>query len=175
MSQTDDPKSDPKKKHLHELIADFDTAMLVTRAADGGLHARPVSIAKERTDERLYVATSVASTKVAEIQADEHVVVTFQDSARYVALRGTARTTHDRALVDHLWTEAWKVWFPKGKDDPTLVLVEVTPVGGEYWDQTGLGGMRYLVESVKAYAMGTKPPEGTDERQNAKVELPPAR
>ena len=167
MSQT----IEQKKKHLHELIADFTTAMLVTRAVDGHLQGRPLALAEAQYDGKVYFSTSIESPKVAQLEADEHVAVTFQDDKRYVSLTGTARTTRDRALIDRLWSEAWKVWFPKGKDDPTLAIVTVTPETGEYWDQTGLAGVRYLFRSLEAYAAGTKPSDGTDERQNAKVPL----
>jgi general stress protein 26 len=168
--------TDGKKKHLHELIADFDTAMLVTRTAEGDLRGRPLTVAHDKAthdenDGTVYFATSVESPKVGELQADAHVAVTFQDDKRYVSLSGTARLTRDRALVERLWAEPWKVWFPRGKDDPTLAILVVTPDVGEYWDQTGLAGLRYLVSSVKAYAAGTKAPDGTNEEQNAKVRL----
>jgi general stress protein 26 len=167
--------TDGKTKHLHELIADFDTAMLVTHAADGGLRGRPLAVAnahdKATDDGKVYFATSIESPKVDELRADAHVAVTFQDDKRYVSLSGTAELTRDRALIERLWAEPWKVWFPKGKDDPTLAIVVVTPAAGEYWDQTGLAGLRYLVSSMKAYATGTKGPDGTDEEQNAKVRL----
>ncbi|HEY2728427.1 MAG TPA: pyridoxamine 5'-phosphate oxidase family protein [Polyangia bacterium] len=162
---------DEKRNHLHELLEDFDTAMLVTRAPDGSLRGRPLTVAAAQDDGCLYFSTSTESPKVAELEADAHVAVTFQDDKRYVSLSGTARLTRDRALIERLWSESWKVWFPKGKIDPTLAILVVTPVAGEYWDQTGLAGLRYLASSVKAYATGNKPPDGTDERQNAKVPL----
>jgi len=162
---------DETKHHLTELIRDFDTAMLVTRVADGRLRGRPLTVAGAEEDGRVYFSTSTESPKVDELEADAHVAVTFQDDKRYVSLSGTARLTRDRALIERLWSEAWKIWFPKGKIDPTLAILVVTPVAGEYWDQTGLAGLRYLASSVKAYATGKKPPDGADERQNAKVLL----
>jgi len=162
---------DQKAKHLHELIADFDTAMLVTRVAGGSLRARPLAKAAIQDDGHVYFSTRVESPKVEELEADEHVAVTFQDSKRYVSLSGVARVTRDRSLIERLWSEPWKIWFPKGKDDPTLAIVVVTPSSGEYWDQTGLAGLRYLFNSIKAYAAGTTPPEGSDERVNAKIPL----
>jgi general stress protein 26 len=152
-------------------MADFDTAMLVTRTHDGELRARPLTVATAQDDGYLYFSTSVESPKVAEITEDQHVAVTFQDSKRYVSLTGTARLSRDRALIDRLWSEAWKVWFPKGKDDPTLAILIVAPIAGEYWDNAGTKGLRYAFEAAKAYATGTKPVDGADDRQNAKVRL----
>lgn len=165
---------DDNRRHLHELVQSFDTAMLVTRAADGSLRARPLSVAKTKEPHdsgRVYFSTSVESPKIDELEADARVAITFQDSKRYVSLSGTARLSRERALIDELWSEAWKVWFPKGKDDPTLAILAVTLAVGEYWDQTGLAGVRYLASSLKAYATGTKPPDAADDRQNAKVVL----
>jgi general stress protein 26 len=165
----DDP--DQNTKHLFELIASFSTAMLVTHALDGSLRARPLSVAKPHGDGRVYFSTSIDSPKVLELDADPRVVITFQDGGRYVSLSGTAEISRDRALVDALWSELWKVWFPGGKDDPTLAIIAVTPSEGEYWDQTGLAGMRYFFRSAKGYLTGTKPADGADSQQNAKVPL----
>jgi len=43
-----------KRERLHELMAEFSTAMLVTRTSDGGMRARPLSIAEKRDDGGLY-------------------------------------------------------------------------------------------------------------------------
>ncbi len=166
--------SDDNRRHLHELVQSFDTAMLVTRAADGNLRARPLAVAKAKEPDdggHVYFSTSVDSPKTDELEHDARVAITFQDSQRYVSLSGTARLTRERALIEELWSESWKVWFPKGKDDPMLAILTVTLSAGEYWDQTGLAGVRYLASSLKAYATGTKPPEAADDRQNAKVRL----
>ena len=121
-----------KRAHLREVVSDFDTAMLVTRTATGDVRARPLALASPETgadmleDGVLYFPTSLSSPKIEEIAADPRVAVTMQDKRRFVSISGTARILSDRALVDRLWSEAWKVWFPKGKDDPRAV-----PAGGD--------------------------------------------
>ena len=164
-----------KRAHLREVVSDFETAMLVTRTPVGEVRARPLALAASETgadmleDGVLYFPTSLASPKIEEIAADRRVAVTMQDKRRFVSISGTARILTDRALVDRLWSEAWKVWFPDGKEDPELCLLEVTPTAAEYWDQTGGKGLRYLFEAAKAYVQGS-PPETTDE-QHAKVRV----
>jgi general stress protein 26 len=158
-------------KHLFELIATFSTAMLVTRTAESTLRARPLSVASSHDDGRVYFSTSIDSPKVLELDDDAQVVVTFQDSRRYISLSGTAQVLRDRLLIDRLWSETWRVWFPGGKDDPSLAIIAVTPSEGEYWDETGIAGARYVLRSIKGYVTGTKPPEKIDDRLNAKVRL----
>ena len=64
-------------QHLYDLLSGFDTAILVTRAADGHLHARPMAVAELHADADAYFVTSIDSPKVAEIYADADVLLTF--------------------------------------------------------------------------------------------------
>jgi general stress protein 26 len=164
-------KPEDNRKHLIELVRDFETAMLVTRGSDGALRGRPLSVAKESDDGRLFFAIRVESLHVHELAGDPNVAVVFQDEQRHVSLSGTARLRRDRALIEELWSDTWKLWFPYGLDDPNLAIIEVRPTSGEYWDRTGLAGMRYLFAAMKAYATGAKPPDGDDDRQHTKVPL----
>jgi general stress protein 26 len=148
------------RKQLIELLKHFHTAMLVTHTDGGGLRARPLALAAAHDEGVLYFATSSSSPKVAEIERTPEVAVTLQDSRRYVSIGGTARITCDRALIDRLWSETWKLWFPQGKGDPDLCIVVVTPHEAEYWDQSGLAGVKFVLEAVQAYATGTKPKSG---------------
>jgi general stress protein 26 len=161
-----------KRAHLKKLMDDFDTAMLVTRTEDGGLRSRPLSIVHNDDDhERLYFSTAIDSPKVRELQIDPCVNVCMQNKRQFVSVTGVARVVHDRALIDKLWSEAWKIWFPKGKDDPSLRILIVDPSEAAYWDASGLEGATYLFGMAKAYVMGTKPGSDDDERHVARVKL----
>jgi general stress protein 26 len=164
------PSDADERKRLEELIGEFHAAMLVTQAGDGSLRARPLSLAQSHDGIALYFATSLASPKVTELERISTVAVTLQDSLRYVSISGTARITRDRALIERLWSETWKLWFPQGKEDPDLCIVEVTPHEAEYWDQSGLHGVKFVLEAVKAYATGTKPKSG-ESGDHAKVHV----
>jgi general stress protein 26 len=160
-----------ERRHLAKLIEHFHTAMLVTHAAgDGSLRARPLSLADAHDHGLLYFSTSIGSAKVSELERTPKVAVTLQDSRRYVSISGLARVSRDRALIDRLWSEAWRLWFPEGKGDPDLCIVEVTPHEAEYWDQTGVAGLRFVFEAAKAYATGTTPKSG-ESGDHAKVQV----
>lgn len=148
------------RARLSELMAKFSTAMLVTRTAEGQLRARPLSFAGEH-DGLLCFSTSAESPKVTELSDDPRVAITMQDESRYVSISGSAELSDDPALIEQLWREPWRVWFPEGKSDPALRILRVKPLLAEYWDQSGARGIKYLIEMVKAYAAGTTPPSGT--------------
>ena len=156
------------KSRLHDVVNDFDVAMLVTHTANT-IHARPMSIA--RLDEGLgaYLVTDVNSIKIDEISANPNAVLTFQSSKQFASVRGMLTVTSDRQLIDQMWKEAWKVWFPGGKSDPNIALLKFTAHDGEYWDNAGMQGIKYVYDAAKAYLTGDT--IKTDEEQHAKVTL----
>lgn len=162
-------QSTQPQEHLYEMLKDFDTAMLVTRSADGRMHARPMAVAELAPNADAYFVTGIDSPKVAEIEADPHVTLTFQSSAQFATISGRVTVVRDRALLDRLWKEAWKVWFPKGKEDPQISLLKFDAEQGELWDNAGTRGVKYAFEAAKAYAKGERPK--TDPNQHRRVDL----
>jgi general stress protein 26 len=153
-------------EHLYQLLEGFDTAMLVTRGADGHLHARPMAVAELRADADIYFVTSIDSPKVAEIYADADVLLTFQSASQYAAVYGRVNVVRDRDLIRRLWKEPWKVWFPRGRDDPSIALLRFDADHGEFWNQAGMRGVRYAFEAAKAYFKGetARPGDGVHGR-----------
>ena len=156
---------------LRELLDEFGVAMLVTRTTEGDLRGRPMALAEAQPDGTLWFATDRHSGKVDEIKADDHVVVTMQSKTKFVSLSGKAAVVDDRARLARLWKAEWKVWFPGGKDDPNLILLRVTGDAGEYWDNSGTSGIKYLIEAGRAYLTGTRPAVDNDPKVHGKVAL----
>jgi general stress protein 26 len=156
---------------LHDLLEDFGVGMLVTRTANGNLRGRPMALAQADPDGTLWFATGRDAGKVDELEQDNHVVVTMQSKMKFVSLSGTASVVDDRAKVAKLWKPEWKVWFPGGQDDPNLVLLCVEGNIGEYWDNGGVSGIKYLIEAGKALVSGTRPNVDDDPKVHAKVAL----
>lgn len=144
---------------IHELLEDFESAMLVTSGESSSpFHARPMEVAHLDKDCRVWFFTSVKSPKVGEIRQDDHVLLTFQkDHRKYLTLTGKADIVTDRTRIEALWKESYRSWFPDGVADPDLALVKVIPERAEFWDNSGTKGIRYLYEAAKARIQGTTP------------------
>jgi general stress protein 26 len=144
------------REHLMSMLKGFDVGILTTQTGEGEIRGRPMALAQVTEGGTVYLATSITSPKVAEIADNPAVAVMLQDSKRWVSLSGHARVVRDRILIDKLWSEGWKIWFPKGKSDPDLILIAVDVNEGEYWDNSGMRGIRFAIEAAKAYLKGTK-------------------
>ncbi len=119
----------------------------------------------------MWFFTERESAKIGEIADDDHVNVTLQSRSKFVSLSGKATVVEDRRKVDEFWSESCKVWFPGGKDDPSLVLLHVQGGQGEYWDTSGTSGIKYLLEAGRAYLTGNKPEVTEDPKLHGKVLL----
>lgn len=163
------PTDTDHRANLHETLKEAGTVMMMTRASDGSLHGRPMSVAHLDDDNTLYFATSLGSTKILELERDPRIDLVFSSKLRHATIAGHAKVTTDRALIDKLWTDAWKIWFPEGKSDPDIAIVVVDPERGEYWDQTGLKGLKFAYRAAKAFVTGTE--YKNDEDVHGKVRL----
>jgi len=138
-------------EHLYDLLEGFETAMLVTRGHDGHMHARPMAIAEMHADADAYFVTSIDSPKVAEIYADADVLLTFQSAHQYAAIYGRVNVVRERALIDRMWKDSWKIWFPRGPSDAAIALLRFDADRGELWNDLGLAGVQYAFEGTKAF------------------------
>jgi general stress protein 26 len=158
------------RETLIDLMEDFSTGMLVTRATNGDLRSRPMQVARLEEDGTLYFAAGSESAKADEIAASPEVNMVFQGGEKYLSLSGPAEMVNDPALIDDLYKPDWKVWFPEGKDDPELRILKLSTRRGEYWDVSGTGRIRFLYEAGKALIRGEEMGDFGKEH-HAKVEL----
>jgi general stress protein 26 len=164
---------DQDRANLRALVEEFRTGMLVTRAPEGTLRGRPMTVAKFEANDDLYFAASVDSGTVAEIEADHEIAVTFQSSSAYVSLSGPARAVQEPHVIERYWSEPMRVWFPQGPTAPSLCFIQMRPVQGEFWSLQGGKGLRYMFDAAKAYVTGTTPKTFPD--QHGEVGVPHTR
>jgi general stress protein 26 len=133
------------------------------------MHARPMVIARLDKGMDTYLLTDSDSVKVHEISKNPNALVTFQSSSQFASMKGEVVVTHDRTLLETMWKETWKVWFPLGIGDPNIAILKFTPHEGEFWDNAGMQGLKYIYGAAKAYIAGERP--NPDTAQHDKVKL----
>ena len=159
-----------QQKRFSEILNDFSTAMLTTVGDDGIPRARPMQVSDVDDQNQLWFFTDIESGKADEIRSNETVAITLQGGGKFLSMSGKAEIVKDQTKIDELWGEVNKVWFPEGKEAPNVILLKIVPDEGEYWDTSGVTGLRYLFRAGKAYFEGRSVnTEGLD--VNAKVNL----
>lgn len=124
-------------RRLRELLADFPVAMLTTlQPRDGSLHSRPMMAQAAGFDGQLWFFSRFNSAKVDEIRAGSQVNLAYTDpgTGRYLSISGVAYIEHDRRIMQALWSDIYRAWFPRGFDEPDLALLRVEVHQAEVWD-----------------------------------------
>ena len=145
---------------LWDMIKAIEIAMLVTEDGDH-LRSRPMAVCQKEFDGKLWFFTRVSSHKVTEVEQDQRVNLAYAHPGKqdYVSVSGRARLNQDRSALAEHWSEPMRTWFPKGKEDPDLALLEVTVQQAEYWDAPS-STMVYAYGYVKSALTGKTPDPG---------------
>ena len=152
-AQPSQPKTPERLEHLVSLLRSFESATFVTRARSGSLHGRPMSIARVDDDVTIWFISSAASAKTEEVAEDARAMVTLQDGSRFACLNGNAQLVFDPRQIHQLWKESFRVWF-RGEHDPNIVLLRFTSFDAEYWDNSGVNGIKHAIQAARAYVTG---------------------
>jgi general stress protein 26 len=127
---------------IAEAMREIDTCMLATRAADGELHARPMSNnGKVEWDGSSWFFAPADGPLVSEIRDDPTALTSYRASDRFawVALSGTAEVVEDPAAKRRNWLPELEQWFPNGPDDPGVVLIRIDARLARWWTEQGEG------------------------------------
>ncbi len=171
MPQTSCPAPEPDLalNELRVALRHFDTAMLVTQR-DGELRSRPMVIVDRTPQGHVWFISSMASGKLNEMKAHPRVNVAMQRGSRYLSISGNVRVTRDAYHLDQVWRPQHSVWFPQGRADADLVLVEVVPLYAEYWDRSSAEGMKLAF--AMAMSLVTGDPLDDDVAVHGKLPFP---
>lgn len=161
--------NDPAADKLFELIRGIRICMMTTQESDGTLHSRPMYGTEPDENGHLWFFTRLHSPKVVEISKDRQVSLAYADpdEQHYVSISGVGELVRDRARIDEKWSEGLRAWFPDGRDDPSIALIRVKPVRGEYWDSPS-STLVHLYGTMKAVLTGEP---ATDAGEQKKVSL----
>lgn len=159
------------EQRLYELLGSFDFAMLVSGVDMTRMHARPMAIADVDAEGALWFLSGRDSQKVFELERHTDAMAVMQGVLRYVCITGRAEIVDDRNKVRALWKDSMRAWFD-GPGDPQIVLIRLRPNAGEYWDNSGIQGVRLALRYAKAVLGGdTLRRDQDDTQSHAKLNI----
>ena len=156
------------RQKVWELIKDIKIALMVTTGSGGQLHGRPMAAMNKEFDGALWFASREGTPKLDEIADNTQVLLAYSEpkTQDYISVSGRAALIRDPAKVKSLWSEAMRVWFPKGPDDPAITLIKVDVESAEFWDAPSSTWV-YAMGYAKARLTG-EPPKDVGENKVVK-------
>ncbi len=156
------PKETPRNT-IWNLVREIGTCMMVTYT-DDHIRARPMRGLARPEQNAIWFFTDEATHKDDEVKRDPRACLTFSDNHEnsYASLSGHVARVRDRDTINDLWTEGARAYFPKGPDDPQIVLLRFTPETGEYWDAPS-SPILVAIKFLEAQVTGERPVLGTNE------------
>jgi general stress protein 26 len=120
---------------LWELVKPLKIAMLVSNH-NKTLKARPMHLVQLEFTDTFYFFTVMPSEKTHEIDSNNEVCLSFSCPKEevYVSISGQCKVTKNQPMINELWNPFVAAWFPQGKKDPSVGLIEVYPYQAEYWE-----------------------------------------
>ena len=158
----------PDLKQLKTMVKQIKIAMLTTMDEDGVLHSRPMMAPEIEGQGELWFFTLLHSGAADEIKNGEQVNLSYASLgySQYVSIAGKAEIVYNLNKANELWKPGYRVWFPKGLEDPALVLVKVKIADAQYWNHAK-GTMVKLWGFARAVLSG----ESYKVRENKKIKL----
>lgn len=154
-------QNNPELQKVADLIGEIKFAMMATEEPDGSLRSRPMATMQMDADGYLWFFTGGDSPKIDELGAHRQLNLSYArpDKQDYVSVSGSGEVVRDKEKMTALWTPWIKPWFPKGIDDPDLVLLKVKITSADYWAAPGTAVMRMYglakgIATGKTDAMG---------------------
>jgi general stress protein 26 len=136
MGSTRDLQRNAAIEKIQELVNTATICLFATNLTQAPVSVRPMSTSKVDDQGYIWFFSRNDSDKNKDIQQDDQVQLLYSNhaSSEYLSVYGHAEIVRDRQKIEELWTPIDKAWFTKGKDDPTITLLKVTPKEGHYWD-----------------------------------------
>ncbi len=160
-----DEKDDQVVK-VWEMMEKITFCMLSTQ--DGEMiRSRPMAAYVRPEEGRILFLTDAESAKDEEVEARPQVNLAFADASAqsYVSVTGRARVSNDREKIRELFGTPAKAWWDS-PEDPSIRLLEVTPIDAQYWDSPGK--LRAYTRMALAAISDVRPDMG----KNEKVDMP---
>jgi len=99
-------------------------------------HGVPMSRQEVDNQGNIWYICSAESETYKNIENDPKVSVFYADPKNYtfLSINGTASLSRDQDRIDRYWNKMMEGWFEKGKEDPNIRLLQVSPSDAHYWD-----------------------------------------
>lgn len=122
---------------LQKMVDSIDIGMLST-FPKGTNYPHSIPMSRQEVDDHgnIWFLFSAESDTHQHLQQNKEVSITFADVSSYefLSINGIGEVSQDAARIDKYWNDMIAAWFEKGKEDPNIRILKITPAEAHYWD-----------------------------------------
>jgi general stress protein 26 len=150
---------------MQEIVKDQRICMFATNLSEIPFSVCPMSAQEVSEDGHILFLSSADSDHNKKILADSRVQLIFSKTSEseFMSVYGKATISKDKEKIDKIWDPLTRAWFPKGKNDPNLTVIEVFPEDAYYWD-TKDGQIVSMIKIVASAMTGEQMDGGVEGR-----------
>ncbi|MGC4129015.1 MAG: pyridoxamine 5'-phosphate oxidase family protein [Bergeyella sp.] len=122
---------------IKEMVDKIDISMMCSFTSGSDYpHAVPMSRQEVDEEGNIWFLFSSESETHQNLQKNNKVSLQYAHVGDYnfLSIDGTAEISQDQERIDKYWNKMIEAWFEKGKEDPRIRVLKVTPVDAHYWD-----------------------------------------
>ena len=122
---------------LKDLVNDIDIGMLSTFCDTKEYpYTIPMSRQEVEDDGSIWFILSSESQTYKNLMKDNKLSIAFAHVGDYkfLSVNGKGNLTQDKSRIEKYWNKFVEAWFEKGKEDPTIRVLQVVPNEAHYWD-----------------------------------------
>ena len=150
-----------EEKFWHALESDRIMMLGIDGAEDG--HTRPMTARVDGHEAPIWFFTLRDDVLIRKLGPESRATATFVSKGHeiFAALQGALSVETNRATVERLWNRSLEEWYPRGKEDPTLVLLRFDAERAEIWhhDSSVFAGTKKLLGSHLRTEQANEPVE----------------
>lgn len=131
-----DLQNEEARKKLKELVEDIQICMFASADTKDDKYGRPMYTMQVDDEGTIWFFTKENKKITADAKQNDKVVLYYAHPGKnsYLTIKGMSEAVKDRKKMQELYSPAIKGWFPKGLDEPDIILLKVTPEQAHYWD-----------------------------------------
>lgn len=122
---------------IKEMVDKIDIGMMCSFTSGNDYpHAVPMSRQEVDNEGNIWFLFSSESETHQNLQQNNKISLLYAHVGDYnfLSINGTAEISTDRQRIDKYWNKMIEGWFEKGKEDPRIRILKVTPNDAHYWD-----------------------------------------
>ncbi len=136
MSEVKNLVSKEAIEKMKEIVKDQRICMFATQLTEAPFSVCPMTAQEVSDDGHILFLSAADSDHNQKILLDPRVQLMFSkvSESEFMSVYGKATISKNKEKIDKIWDPLAKAWFPNGKDDSNLTVIEVFPEDAYYWD-----------------------------------------